>query len=62
MFHECDVCGGSTFMDLGILGNLRHLRCRDCGANSCYTLDRETAAELIEDEYEQGVDSNYGAW
>ena len=27
----CKLCGG-TLVELGVLGNLKHLRCRNCGA------------------------------
>jgi hypothetical protein len=28
--HECPQCGGPGTL-MGVLGNLAHLRCRDCG-------------------------------
>ena len=30
---DCDMCGGILWL-LGVLGNLAHLSCRDCGAQS----------------------------
>lgn len=34
---ECNVCGGETGA-LGTLGRRVHLLCRDCGAQSSYTV------------------------
>lgn len=28
--YDCPQCGGEAIL-LGVLGNLAHLRCRDCG-------------------------------
>lgn len=29
--RECELCGGPLVV-LGVLGNVAHCRCRDCGA------------------------------
>lgn len=42
----CPSCGGDTFVPLGQLGRLFHLRCRECGADS------HVAAEDLPDELE----------
>lgn len=36
---SCRLCGGQTTV-LGVLGNLKHLRCRDCGAQYSKTVRR----------------------
>lgn len=75
MNRTCDVCGGDTFIDLGILGRMRHLRCRTCGAQCCYQLsieqeedicyaERMDRLEALDEEAQRQweVDTNYGAW
>ncbi len=42
MNHICDVCGGHVFSSLGIIGRVRWIRCRECGADNYY--------ELVEDD------------
>lgn len=29
---NCPICDSNVAVVLGVLGNLKHLRCRDCGA------------------------------
>lgn len=44
----CDMCGGSL-QHLGVLGNLEHVCCRDCGM-MYYTELTEGDLEEMEDE------------
>jgi hypothetical protein len=44
LFPACCVCGGPTY-ELGQLGNLLHLRCRNCGIDHSIPLPFDT--ELI---------------
>lgn len=37
--RQCSFCGGLLYL-LGILGNLVHVRCRDCGGQF-HTLKKE---------------------
>ena len=38
----CPICGEDVIL-LGILGWTAHLRCQDCGVQSCLALTREVA-------------------
>lgn len=38
---ECHACGSFDGMFLGVLGNLEHYRCRDCGMDSHVEIDPE---------------------
>jgi len=45
--RECPQCGG-VGMELGVLGDLQHFRCHDCGAKFNVPLNEEVEEE--EDE------------
>jgi hypothetical protein len=42
----CDFCG-AVLMNLGILGNIAHLRCRGCGMNYSTNADGLVTAENV---------------
>lgn len=47
---QCSMCGGDLGL-LGILGDLAHLRCRQCGwQESCLAEDLPQEEEEVEEE------------
>ena len=47
---ECSICGGPLGLT-GILGNLAHLQCRNCGMASSMDA-KDFAAEADDDEWD----------
>lgn len=44
----CPACGCEELVLLGVLGNLEHVRCRACGADSSHEVEHDN--EETEDE------------
>lgn len=46
---ECPACGGQVPTELGALGRLLHLRCRDCGMDCSVDMKPRSDAEIDAD-------------
>lgn len=55
---ECTACGSNEASQLGVLGNLVHLRCRSCGMQSSVTVDEFMEGEEDEDDEADGEYEN----
>jgi hypothetical protein len=52
----CDACGGDLGL-LGVLGNLAHFRCRDCGLDCSTTVIHYEPPEGWDDDIEDDDDT-----
>lgn len=48
--NPCEQCGSRTFVALGVLGSLRHFRCRDCGWDTSVPLTEPADLDWEYDE------------
>ena len=53
----CEQCGSTTLISLGVLGDLEHFRCRDCGweQSESYTVE-DVEGNL--DDWDEGYPYN----
>lgn len=45
---QCSACDSTTVVLLGILGNLQHVRCRDCGHEGHVEVEKDTDCRIVE--------------
>jgi tRNA(Ile2) C34 agmatinyltransferase TiaS len=62
--EDCPMCGGQG-EDLGTLGNVTYMRCRQCGADFSVSGEKEEYnedAELDEDKFAEQENGGYLDW